>query len=205
MTCAECGLLSDLSWRGQRHFPVRVFDELTLLRQYPLTLKERERFMTLETLSWLGMAAYAAHILEEYTLDWRGWARAVLGLPAEWNDFYVTNFVVVALGIAQAMLARSLPLAVLSYAGLELINGTLMHIIPFIRTRGRFSPGLITGTFFFVPLGITTYWTALSSGLAGFGTALLGLLIRALTLAFPIVMLIVKSKPYFRQEKQQRD
>jgi hypothetical protein len=158
--------------------------------------------MTMETLGWLGMAAYAAHILEEYTLDWRGWARAVLKLPAEWNDFYVTNCVVVALGVAQAMLAPTLPLAVLSYAGLELINGILMHIVPFIRTRGRFSPGLITGTFFFVPLGVTTYWTALSTGVAGIGTALLGLLIGGLTLAFPIVMLIVKSRPYFRQEER---
>ncbi len=156
--------------------------------------------MTLETLGWLGMAAYAAHILEEYTLDWRGWARAVLGLPVEWNDFYVTNCVVIALGIAQAMLAPTLPLAVLSYAGLELINGTLMHVVPFIRTRGRFSPGLITSVCFFIPLGIATYWTALSSGLASFGTALLGLVIGGLTLAFPIVMLMVKSKPYFRQE-----
>jgi hypothetical protein len=156
--------------------------------------------MTLETLGWLGMAAYAAHILEEYTLDWRGWARAVLGLPAEWNDFYVTNCVVIALGIAQAMLAPTLPLAVLSYAGLELINGTLMHVVPFIRTRGRFSPGLITSVCFFIPLGIVTYWTALSSGLANIGTAMLGLVIGGLTLAFPIVMLMVKSKPYFRQE-----
>jgi uncharacterized protein with HXXEE motif len=158
--------------------------------------------MTMQTLGWLGMAAYAAHILEEYMFDWRGWARAVLGLPAEWNDFYVTNCVVVALGIAQAMLAPTLPLAVLSYAGLELINGTIMHIFPFIRTRGRFSPGLITGTFFFVPLAVTTYWTALNTGLASFGTALIGLAIGGLTLAFPIVMLIIKSKPYFRQERQ---
>jgi hypothetical protein len=47
--------------------------------------------MTMTTLGWLGMAAYAMHILEEYTLDWRGWSRAVLGLPTEWNDFYVTR------------------------------------------------------------------------------------------------------------------
>jgi hypothetical protein len=70
--------------------------------------------MTMTTLGWLGVAAYAMHILEEYTLDWRGWSRAVLGLPTEWNDFYVTNCVVVALGIAHAMLAPTLPLAVLA-------------------------------------------------------------------------------------------
>jgi len=52
------------------------------------------------TLAWLAVAAYAMHILEEYALDWRNWAQNILGLPAEWRDFYVTNYVVVALGIA---------------------------------------------------------------------------------------------------------
>lgn len=47
--------------------------------------------MTLTTLAWLGMAAYAMHILEEYTLDWRGWSHAVLGLPTEWKDSTTTH------------------------------------------------------------------------------------------------------------------
>jgi Protein of unknown function with HXXEE motif len=156
--------------------------------------------MTMTTLAWLGMAAYAAHILEEYTLDWRGWARHVLGLPAEWNDFYVTNGIVVSLGIAQAMLAPTLPLAVLSYAGLEFINGVLMHVTPFIRTKGRFSPGLLSAVFFFIPLSITTFWTAWSSGVASIGDIILGLAIGGAILAYPIVMLMVKSWPYFRQD-----
>jgi hypothetical protein len=37
-------------------------------------------------------------------------------------------------------------------------------------------------------------------GIAGIGEIGLGLLIGALTLAFPIVMLIAKSRPYFRQD-----
>ena len=156
--------------------------------------------MTLTTLAWLGMAAYAMHILEEYTLDWRNWARNVLGLPAEWNDFYVTNGIVVSLGIAQAMLASTLPLAVLGYAGLEFINGFFMHVVPFVRKNGRFSPGLVTAVFFFIPLSLTTFWFAYASGIASVGEILLGLVIGALTLAFPIVMLIVKSWPYFRQD-----
>jgi Protein of unknown function with HXXEE motif len=155
-------------------------------------------FMT--TLAWLAMAAYAAHILEEYTLDWRNWARNVLGLPAEWNDFYVTNCIVVSLGVAQGMLAPTLPLAVLSYAGLEFVNGLFMHVVPFLRKRGRFSPGLFTAVFFFIPLSMTTFWFAYTSGIAGIGEIILGLVIGGLILAFPIVMLIVKSWPYFRQD-----
>ncbi|MEO3475242.1 HXXEE domain-containing protein [Roseomonas sp. CAU 1739] len=156
--------------------------------------------MSLTTLAWLCMAAYAMHILEEYALDWRNWAHNVLGLPVEWNDFYVTNGVVVALGIAQAMLAPTLPLAVLGYAGLQFINAVLMHVTPFLRTRGRFSPGLFTAVFLFLPLSLTTFWTAWVSGLASIAEIGLGLAIGALTLAFPIVMLKVKSWPYFRQD-----
>jgi hypothetical protein len=43
--------------------------------------------------------------------------RGVLKLPVEWADFYVTNGIVVALGIAQPMLAPTLPIA-----GLMLVN-----------------------------------------------------------------------------------
>jgi hypothetical protein len=159
-----------------------------------------EMTMTLETFAWLGMAAYAAHALEEYTLDWRNWSRAILGLPVEWSDFYVTNAVVVALGIAQAMLARTLPVAVLAYAGLMLINGFFMHVVPVIRTGGRFSPGVITAVILFLPLGVATYRFAIESGLADGWTAVAGLVLGALTLAFPIGMLLVKSKPYFQQD-----
>jgi hypothetical protein len=60
--------------------------------------------MTLQTLAWLAMAAYALHIAEEFAFDWRNWARAVIKLPVEWSDFYVTNAIVIALGIAQAQL-----------------------------------------------------------------------------------------------------
>lgn len=155
--------------------------------------------MTITALAWLGMAAYAMHILEEYTLNWRDWARGVLQLPAEWNDFYVTNGVVVALGIAQAMLAPTLPLAPLAWAGLMFINAVLMHVTPFIRTGGRFSPGLVTAVFFFLPVSIATFWTAWTTGLAGPAEIGLGLVFGGATLAFPIVMLIVKSRPYFRQ------
>jgi hypothetical protein len=156
--------------------------------------------MTMTTLGWLGMAAYAAHILEEYTLDWRNWSRNVLGLPAEWNDFYITNCIVVALGIAQAMLAPTLPLAVLGYAGLEFINGLFMHVVPFVRKKGRFSPGLVTAVCFFLPLSLTTFWFALTTGIAQPVDIALGLVIGAATLAFPITMLIVRSWHYFRQD-----
>ena len=75
-----------------------------------------------------------------------------------------------------------------------------MHLTPFIRTGGRFSPGLFTAVLFFLPVSIATFWTALAAGIASITEIGLGLLIGGLTLAFPIAMLKVKSWPYFRQD-----
>ncbi|MDQ8732448.1 HXXEE domain-containing protein [Bradyrhizobium sp. LHD-71] len=153
--------------------------------------------MMLTTLAWLGLAAYAAHILEEHTFDWRNWARGVMGLPVEWTDFYVTNAVVIVLGIVQAELAAALPLAPLSFAMLMLINAVVFHILPFIRARGRFSPGLITAVVLFIPLGIAVIYTALPA--VGWGTLVAAFAVAAVIMAYPVVMLNAKSKPFFRQ------
>jgi Protein of unknown function with HXXEE motif len=80
---------------------------------------------------------------EEYQLNWRDWARAVIGLPVEWSDFYVVNALVMVFGIVAANLARHPGLA-LSFPALMLINATFFHVLPFARTGGRYSPGLAT-------------------------------------------------------------
>lgn len=157
--------------------------------------------MNLTTLAWLAFAAYAIHVLEEYTFDWRNWARAVLRLPVEWSTFYVTNTLVVVLGFIQAELAPTMPIAPLAFGALMLINATFFHVLPVILTRGRFSPGVVTGVFLFYPLGIAEFVQAHKekhlSPATGFGASLLG----AALMAFPIVMLRVKDRPYFRQDR----
>ena len=65
--------------------------------------------MSLTDWIWLSVAAYGIHILEEYQLDWRNWARAVIKLPVEWPDFYVVNALVIVLGIVAAELAATQP------------------------------------------------------------------------------------------------
>lgn len=155
--------------------------------------------MPLTDLAWLALAAYAAHILEEFSLDWRNWARAVVGLPVEWPDFYVTNAVVVVLGIVQAELAPSFVLGPLTYAALMIINATFFHVWPFLRTRGRYSPGLTTAVLFFYPLGITMFAQAHAEDRLTAGVALTAFIAGAALMAFPVVLLTMKSRPYFRQ------
>lgn len=155
--------------------------------------------MTLANLAWLAMASYAIHILEEYTFDWRNWARAVIKLPVEWNDFYVTNAVVVALGIAQAMLAPNLAWPPLIYASLMLINAVFFHILPVLREKGRFSPGLITAMVLFLPVGIAMWKQAADDGVLDLATVVIAVGGGALLMAAPVVMLNLRAKPYFRQ------
>jgi hypothetical protein len=155
--------------------------------------------MTLQAWAWLATSAYAVHVMEEYTFNWRDWARGTLGLPVEWNDFYLTNAVVIVLGIVSAELAPALPVAPLAYASLMLINAVLFHIWQVIRAKGRFSPGLVTAVVLFLPISIVEFVEAsregVLSGVVGVGAVLAG----AILMAFPIVMLKTKSLPYFRQ------
>ncbi|GAB4065384.1 HXXEE domain-containing protein [Ancylobacter sonchi] len=157
--------------------------------------------MDLTTLAWLSMLAYSVHILEEYELDWRNWAREVIKLPVEWRDFYVTNGVVVAVGIGQAMVAERLPLIPLVYASLMAINAIFFHVLPMLFTRGRFSPGAITAVVLFLPCSMAVWRQAVADGSVDAPTALLAILGGAVLMAFPVVLLRVRTLPYFQQER----
>jgi Protein of unknown function with HXXEE motif len=119
----------------------------------------------------------------------------------EWSDFYVTNAVVVVFGIAQAGLSDSMTLAPLSFAAVMLINATFFHVLPVIRMRGRFSPGLFTAIVLFYPVGIACYWRAAIDGTLGAAALVGSLVLGAALMACPVVLLLIKDKPYFRQDR----
>jgi len=144
---------------------------------------------------WLATAAYAIHMIEEFMLEWRDWARAVIGLPVDWPDFYIANGVVVVLGIVAANLAA----VALGFAGLMLINAIFFHIAPFIWTRGRFSPGLFTALLLLIPVGAACYWVAHEAGVLTPARIAGSLLLGAALMATPVILLRIKGRPYFRQ------
>ena len=148
---------------------------------------------------WLATAAYGIHALEEFVLDWREWARAVIGLPVEWSHFYVVNFLVIILGIVAANLADVAPALALSFPALMLINGIFFHITPMIFTRGRFSPGVFTAIVLLLPIGFACYRFANDAGQLNLFSLVLSFVIGAALMATPIVLLRIKGRPYFRQ------
>ena len=150
-----------------------------------------------QSILWLCLAAYGIHVFEEFVFDWQSWARNVLHLPAQWQDFYITNALVIVLGVVAAEIAPVLPAVALSFAALMLINATFFHVAPFALTRGRFSPGLMTAVLLFFPLGIGA---VLTSGVKS-KDVVLSFGIGAALMAAPIVFLKLKSKPYFDQTR----
>jgi hypothetical protein len=151
----------------------------------------------LQTMLWLCVASYGFHVVEEFIFDWRNWARQVLHLPARWEDFYVTNCLVIVVGIVAVEIAPEFPVIALGFPGLMLINGTFMHVLPFIMKRGRFSPGLITSILLFWPVGTLTMLAAQPD----VRTVIVGLLVGAAMLATPIIFIVLKQRPYFDQSR----
>ena len=111
--------------------------------------------------------------------DWKGWASAVLKLPVTWTHFALANGVVVVLGASCSSVGWSLPAFSLSLPALMLINATFFHVLPFLLTRGRFSPGLGTAVVLFYPIAIWSYEGAHSDGVLSLRVGLLSLLIGA--------------------------
>lgn len=146
---------------------------------------------------WLCVAAYGIHAMEEFFFDWRNWAVHVLHLPVQWSDFYLTNVLVIVVGIVAAEVAPIWPALALGLPALMLINAAFFHVAPVIWMRGRFSPGLITAVLLFFPLGIATIR---SSHVDGTGLAI-AFGVGALLMATPIIFLKLKVRSYFDQSR----
>jgi hypothetical protein len=148
---------------------------------------------------WIALFAYALHVVEEYMFDWKGWAINVLKLSVDWVIFALVNGVVIVLGISCASVGWSLPAYALCLPALMWINATFFHILPFLVTKGRFSPGLGTAILLFYPISIWAYYGAYRDGVLSVSTLILSLIIGALLMASPIVMLKLRLHPYFNQ------
>lgn len=151
----------------------------------------------LQILLWFCAAGYGVHVLEEFVFDWRSWSQQVLHLPTRWEDFYITNCLVIVVAIVAAMIAPEYPAIALGFPALMLINGTFMHILPVILKRGRFSPGFITSVTIFLPLGYAT----MSAAEPDARTLAIAFVVGAALLATPISFLVLKNKPYFDQTR----
>jgi hypothetical protein len=150
---------------------------------------------------WICLFAYAMHILEEFLLDWKGWATRFLKLEAHWDHFAVANIFVIVWGTSCASVGWACTLFALTFPALMILNATFFHLLPFIRKKGLFSPGLLTSVFLFYPMGFWAYFGAWQDGQLSMLTLVLSLLLGAAFMGFPLVMLKLRSYPYFNQNR----
>jgi hypothetical protein len=154
--------------------------------------------MTNEVWLWVATAAYGVHILEEFMLDWKTWANNLLKLPVDWPAFYVTNALVVVMGIVAAEIGWRLPALSLAFPALMVINAIFFHILPFVVTK-KYSPGLISAVMLFLPVGIWLFYGAAQDGVLSVFTAISAIALGAALMAYPVILLKVKDKPFFKQ------
>ena len=149
---------------------------------------------------WIATLAYAMHVVEEFTFDWKNWAVNVLKLPVDWIHFALVNGVVVVLGLSCSSVGWSCPGFSLSLPALMLINATFFHVLPFLAFKGRFSPGVGTAVLLFYPIAIWAYYGAYVDGVLSFQTLILSLVIGTALMASPVIMLKLRLHPYFKQD-----
>jgi len=146
---------------------------------------------------WVALAAYAFHILEEYTYDWKTWAQNIMKLDVDRNTFYVTNVVILFFGLSCAEVGWSHPKFSLIFPASLIINALFFHIIPYIRSKRKFSPGMFTAIFLFLPIGVGSYHMA-----TDLGVQIKSMLIAggcgALVMLFPVFLLKTKNLDFFK-------
>jgi hypothetical protein len=154
--------------------------------------------MNYEIWLWVATAAYGLHALEEFMLDWKDWANKVLKLPVDWPIFYVVNALVVVLGIIASIIGWRLPAVSLAFPALMLINAVFFHILPFV-VKKKYSPGLASAVVLFLPLGTWLFYGADKDGVLSVTTVVGAFAIGAGLMAYPIILLKLKDKPFFKQ------
>ena len=105
-------------------------------------------------LAWLLVAAYAAHIVEEWVGGFPEWLALVAGAPLPRGAFVVINAVALLLVIAGTRVATrdgSRGWIAIAIAAVLFGNG-LLHMLGSIVT-GVYSPGLFTSVVLYFPLG----------------------------------------------------
>jgi len=137
-----------------------------------------------EVLSWLAVAAYALHIMEERILDWHSSMKKSLKLSMDVDSYHVIGRVFLVLGAIAAFIFGSLPDAARAFAVFLLINTIVFHIWPMARTQ-TFSPGSWTAILLFLPIAYFT-WSVANLPPSGW---ILPIIIGAGITAFPILLM----------------
>jgi hypothetical protein len=126
---------------------------------------------------WLPLAAVALHLIEEFVWPggfpaWYRWYRPWRAKSVTTRFLVIVNAVLVALALLPPLLGAS-PRGLaywLMVAAIAAANG-VFHIYA-TASRKKYSPGVITGTLVYLPLGILGYAVLVRPGVVSPGTTI---------------------------------
>lgn len=135
---------------------------------------------------WAMPLVTSVHVLEERIMDWRTWVKETSGVDFPWSDFSAINGALVAGAVVGARVGWRAPVLSLSIPALTVINAAGFHLAPTLRDR-RYSPGALTATLLYLPIGFWIYDGAKRDGVltkrVGIGSAITGAALMALPFA----------------------
>ena len=124
---------------------------------------KRDYAHTHEFTLWVVVMATSLHILEEYTLNFVGWAEVALRVSVSWEVFHLVNAALVFFAIACAMIGWRAPGLSLIMPAIIAINALFFHILLTV-VQWRISPGTGTSIILFVPAASWAYYGAYRDG-----------------------------------------
>jgi hypothetical protein len=122
-----------------------------------------KREHTHEYTLWVVVMAVSLHVLEEYTLNFVGWAEVALRVNVSWEIFHLVNTALMFFGIACAMIGWRAPGLSLMMPAIIAINALFFHIL-LTLVQWRISPGTGTSIILFVPAAGWAYYGAYRDG-----------------------------------------
>ncbi len=107
--------------------------------------------------AWLFPLTYLAHIAEEYWGGFPAWIARFWGVESSAANFLSWNggaLLMMCVGVVLVLATKSYRWLLVSFGTAVLING-VVHAVASVATWS-YSPGMVSGLLFFIPLGLVT-------------------------------------------------
>jgi len=140
--------------------------------------------MEYHTLLIIVIPTAMVHIAEEYKFGWVEWAKNFIS-GITFKQFMIVNCLFVMLCIVAASLNKSFILFSSSIFALLLVN-SLAHIATTIKQK-KYSPGLFSAIFLFIPIGVAGYARILNDNLMSLSELVISIIIGLFWMSVPFI------------------
>lgn len=156
--------------------------------------------MQYEFLLWIAVLANLIHQLEEIYLNGRNYLESY-GIPRMSDgEYYYFQASFLLTGILMAAVGWRAPAFSLMYPILSMMNVIGVHLLMTIKYR-KYSPGLLTGVVFILPVGIASLWGAAQDGVLNARVVVIASLLAIVYTLVPFLFIRMKKMLYKTKRK----